>query len=57
VFTEPQFDDRIARAFGASASIRVAELDPLGARLEPGAALYPALMRALTASLVGCLGD
>lgn len=55
IFTEPQFDAKIAAAIAGETGARLAELDPLGAALEPGPTLYPALLRALTASLTDCL--
>ncbi|MEM6759105.1 MAG: zinc ABC transporter substrate-binding protein [Pseudomonadota bacterium] len=50
--TEPQFNPGIAEAIGAA---KLGEIDPLGATLEPGPALYPALLRAMGESLSECL--
>lgn len=57
VFSEPQYDDRLIRAAGEDLPLRVAVLDPLGANLEPGAALYPALLDAIANSILECLSD
>ncbi|MDZ7748919.1 MAG: zinc ABC transporter substrate-binding protein [Halofilum sp. (in: g-proteobacteria)] len=56
LFIEPQFEPAIARTIAQGTPARIAELDPLGAGLEPGPGLYPALMRRLADGLVGCLG-
>ncbi len=55
VFTEPQFEPAIARTIVDDTDARLAELDPLGAGLSPGAELYPALMRSLATHLAQCL--
>jgi zinc transport system substrate-binding protein len=55
VFTEPQFEPAIARTIVDGTGARLAELDPLGAELSPGAALYPELLEALAADLRDCL--
>lgn len=55
LFVEPQFEPRIARTIADGTGARVAELDPLGAGLTPGADLYPELLRRLGESLRGCL--
>lgn len=55
LFIEPQFEPKIARAIAEGTGVRIAELDPLGAGLSPGADLYPALLRQLGESLHGCL--
>ncbi len=57
LFTEPQFEPRIARVIAADTKVRLAALDPLGADLEPGAGLYPALLERLADALRDCLGD
>ncbi|MGR3805444.1 zinc ABC transporter substrate-binding protein [Marinibacterium profundimaris] len=55
-FTEPQFNpDLVATVFrGTDAQTGI--MDPLGAELEPGADLYPQLLRNLASSLTDCLG-
>lgn len=55
VFAEPQFDPKLADLVVEGSAARVAVMDPLGAGLEPGPALYPALIRGLGAALSGCL--
>jgi len=57
LFTEPQFEPKIARVIHEATGIRTAVLDPLGAGLDPGPGLYEQLMRALAGNLVECLGD
>lgn len=56
LFIEPQFEPAIARTIAEGTPARIAELDPLGAGLEPGPGLYVELMRGLAGDLVGCLG-
>ncbi|MEX2521094.1 MAG: zinc ABC transporter substrate-binding protein [Paracoccaceae bacterium] len=55
VFTEPQFDTKLANLIAEGTGARIAELDPLGADIPPGPDLYAALIRNLGASLAGCL--
>jgi len=55
LFREPQFPPKLIETLDADTKIRVGVLDPLGAELEPGPALYPTLMRHLAQSLAGCL--
>lgn len=56
VFAEPQFEPALVRTVVEGTGARMATLDPLGARLEPGPDLYLRLMRDLADSLAGCLG-
>jgi zinc transport system substrate-binding protein len=56
VFAEPQFEPRIVTTVTEGTNARRGVLDPIGADLEPGAALYPALLRGLAGSLAACLG-
>ncbi|MDX8352559.1 zinc ABC transporter substrate-binding protein [Cognatiyoonia sp. IB215182] len=55
VLAEPQFNPGLVATVleGTEASIGV--IDPLGAELEPGAALYPQLLRNMAATLAECL--
>ena len=54
-FSEPQFNpDLIATVFRGS-DAQTGVMDPLGADLEPGADLYPQLLRNLASSLTDCL--
>ncbi|BBK33087.1 zinc transport system substrate-binding protein [Stella humosa] len=55
VFSEPQFDAGLVATVTEGTKARTAVLDPLGASLKDGPALYPALMRAITGALAGCL--
>lgn len=56
VFAEPQFEPRIVQTVTEGTNARRGVLDPIGTGLEPGAALYPTLLRGLAAALVACLG-
>lgn len=56
VFSEPQLSTRLVETVIDGTEARVAVLDPLGAELAPGPALYPALMRGLARGLADCLG-
>ena len=56
VFIEPQLDPKLARTAAEGSGARVAVLDPLGADLELGPGLYPALVEGLAQSLADCLG-
>lgn len=55
-FAEPQFDARLLVAATEGSDARRARLDPIGADLEPGPSLYPALIDALGESVADCLG-
>jgi len=55
VFAEPQFEPKLIATVIEGAPIRTGALDPLGAGLEPGPGLYPALMRGLADGLAACL--
>ena len=58
VFTEPQLDARRARVLvDGMDGVRLGVVDPLGAGIEPGVALYEELVDGVTRSLVDCLGD
>ncbi|MCA0938798.1 zinc ABC transporter substrate-binding protein [Salipiger pacificus] len=54
VFAEPQFDPRLIAAVTEGAGTPVAELDPLGATLEPGAGFYPALIEDMAQRIATC---
>jgi zinc transport system substrate-binding protein len=56
LFTEPQFEPRIARVIAEGTGVRTAVLDPVGAGLETGMALYFKLMRRNATALAECLG-
>ncbi len=55
VLAEPQFNPALVQTVLDGTEARSATLDPLGADLAPGAALYPQLMRNLAQSLADCL--
>ena len=55
VFIEPQLDPKLAQTAAEGTNARIAVLDPLGAELEPGPGLYPALIEGLARSLADCL--
>ena len=55
VFAEPQFEGRPLGMITEGADVRTGILDPLGAGLEPGPALYPALLDGLSEDLAECL--
>jgi len=56
VFAEPQFEPTLVRTVVEGTKAKTGVLDPEGAGLPEGEALYPTLMRNLAASLRGCLG-
>jgi len=56
VFAEPQFEPALVRTVTEGTKARTGVLDPEGADLAEGVALYPTLMRNLAASLRACLG-
>ncbi len=55
VFAEPQFEPKLIATLIEGTTTRTGTLDPLGAGLEPGPGLYPALLRGLADDLVACL--
>ncbi|CBS90997.1 zinc ABC transporter substrate-binding protein ZnuA [Azospirillum lipoferum] len=56
VFAEPQFEPALVQTVVEGTKARTGVLDPEGAGLPEGEALYPTLLRNLAASLRGCLG-
>lgn len=54
VLAEPQFNPGLVATVMDGTDATTGVLDPLGSDLEPGAALYPQLMRNLASTLVGC---
>jgi zinc transport system substrate-binding protein len=56
VFSEPQFEPALVETVTEGTDARTSVLDPLGAALPLGPGLYPALLRNMRDSLVGCLG-
>ncbi|MCV2876503.1 zinc ABC transporter substrate-binding protein [Rhodobacteraceae bacterium XHP0102] len=55
VLSEPQFDPSLVATVMDGAAAKTAVIDPLGADLNIGPALYGQMMRNLTAALVACL--
>ena len=55
VFSEPQFDLSVVKALTEGTSARSGSLDPLGATLSPGPALYFDLMNRLVDGYSDCL--
>ena len=56
VFAEPQFEPTLVRTVVEGTKAKTGVLDPEGADLPEGEALYPTLMRNIATSLRGCLG-
>ncbi len=56
VFAEPQFNASLIVTVTEGTQARSAQLDPLGAGIEPGPDQYFTLMRNLADTLAGCLG-
>ncbi len=54
ILVEPAGDRRLARLVADEADLPVVVADPLGAALEPGPGLYPALIEALVAAFIDC---
>ncbi len=55
VFSEPQFDGSIVEVVVEGTDARAGELDPVGADLETGPDLYPALLERLAEGFATCL--
>lgn len=55
VLSEPQFNPGLVATVLDGSQAQTGILDPLGSDLEPGAALYPQLIRNLATKLAGCL--
>lgn len=56
VFSEPQFTPKLIRVVTNGTGARTGILDPIGARLTPGPALYFQLMRNMATAFVNCFG-
>lgn len=54
LFTEPQFNPAMIDTVRGRRDLHVAVIDPLGATLEPGAALYAQILRDMTDALQSC---
>ncbi len=57
VFSEPQFQPAIVRSLVRGLEVRAGELDPIGARLEPGPEAYFRLLEGLAEDFRDCLAD
>ncbi|MEO1688409.1 MAG: zinc ABC transporter substrate-binding protein, partial [Pseudomonadota bacterium] len=57
IFTEPQLRASLAERVADAADLRVGQLDPHGAALEPGPDLYVALLEGLATSFESCLAQ
>jgi zinc transport system substrate-binding protein len=55
VLAEPQFDPAIVETVLDGVEAEAAVIDPVGADLEPGPGLYPALIRGMARTLADCL--
>lgn len=53
VFSEPQFNPGLVASVAAGGT-HVAQLDPLGSTLQPGADLYADLLRGMTTAMLSC---
>ncbi len=56
VFAEPQFEPRLVATVIEGSQARSGTLDPVGAGLDPGPGLYPALLTGLARGFADCLG-
>jgi zinc transport system substrate-binding protein len=56
VFAEPQFEPRLVATVIEGSDARSGVLDPVGAGLDPGPGLYPALLTGLARGFADCLG-
>jgi zinc transport system substrate-binding protein len=55
IFAEPQFDNRLVNLIIEDSNVKSAILDPEGANIEPGPALYETVLRNMAMSLQHCL--
>ena len=55
VFAEPQFSEKLIRVIADGTGAKIGKLDPLGASLTEGPALYLELMRTLALDFSGCM--
>ncbi len=56
IFAEPQFEPKLIETVIEGSEVKIGTLDPIGAGLQPGAELYPELLRGLAVGLADCLG-
>ena len=57
VFVEPQFNRGMVEAVFEGTETRITEIDPLGAALTPGPALYASLMENMATAFETCLAE
>ncbi len=57
IFTEPQFNPKMAHVISEGSNARLSVLDPIGAQLKTGPNLYFDLLRNMASSLSACLQD
>lgn len=57
VFSEPQFAPKLVQTLIEGTNVKTAEIDQLGASLEPGPDHYPEMMRQLAVAFADCLAD
>ena len=55
IFAEPQTDPSLLETAIEGSDARIGTLDPVGATLETGAGLYPALLQGMALAMVNCL--
>ena len=55
LFAEPQFNPRQVATLAEDLNLRTGTLDPIGAQLEPGPALYGRLVTGIADALMVCL--
>ncbi|SFF79767.1 zinc ABC transporter substrate-binding protein ZnuA [Neptunomonas qingdaonensis] len=55
VFSEPQFNAAVLKTITSGTSIRTAELDPLGQKIEPGKGAYLAFLADFAEAFKACL--
>ena len=56
IFTEPQFDKRLALTAVEGSGAPLIELDPIGLNQRIGPDLYPALITAMGRAMADCIG-
>ena len=55
IFTEPQFDPRMAQTVIEGSDAQIGTLDPLGSGIDLGSSFYPELLNAMAQSMRDCL--
>ncbi|MEC7256458.1 MAG: zinc ABC transporter substrate-binding protein [Pseudomonadota bacterium] len=55
-FREPQYNDRLLQVASEGGAVTIAVLDPLGVNQQPGAGMYPAILRAMAQAVADCAG-